>query len=115
MQTQFNVNGIKWCVLAVPSSDTRLMRSDGVYTLGVTDLKLHMVFISDVLKGSLLTKVICHELCHVFALSYNYYMDIQTEEIVADFLSLYGREVFKVADEILSHFMLKTDVLYGNI
>jgi hypothetical protein len=29
-------------------------------------------------------------------------MDIQTEEIVADFLATYGREVFALADELIS-------------
>ena len=28
-------------------------------------------------------------------------MDIQTEEIVADFLATYGREVFALADELI--------------
>jgi hypothetical protein len=32
-------------------------------------------------------------------------MDIQTEEIVADFLATYGREVFAVADEIIKNYM----------
>jgi hypothetical protein len=32
-------------------------------------------------------------------------MDIGTEEIVADFLATYGREVFKIADRLLLKIM----------
>lgn len=42
---------------------------------------------------------------HAFCLSYNLTMDIQTEEIVADFLATYGREVFALADELISGYM----------
>ena len=33
------------------------------------------------------------------------YMDIDTEEIVADFLATYGREVFEIADRLLIELM----------
>ena len=33
------------------------------------------------------------------------YMDIDTEEIVADFLTTYGREVFEIADRLLIELM----------
>ena len=52
-----------------------------------------------------LDRVLCHELCHAFCLSYNVYMDIDTEEIVADFLTTYGREVFEIADRLLIELM----------
>ena len=32
-------------------------------------------------------------------------MDIDTEEIVADFLATYGREVFEIADRLLIELM----------
>jgi hypothetical protein len=32
-------------------------------------------------------------------------MDIDTEEIVADFLTTYGREVFEIADRLLIEHM----------
>lgn len=51
--------------------------------------------------GNFYDRVLCHELCHAFCLSYNLTMDIQTEEIVADFLATYGREVFALADELI--------------
>lgn len=80
-----------------------LMRSDGTYTLGVTDNNLKTVFISDSLNDKLFDKVLCHELCHVFTFENGCNMDIEIEEIVADFMSLYGRRIVECADKILNH------------
>lgn len=100
----FTINGIEWTLQFVPGTDEKLMRSDGVLTLGVTDANLRTIFISDRLTGNLLYKVICHELCHCFCFSYGIYIDLRTEELIADFLATYGCEVFAIADEILCRF-----------
>ena len=63
------------------------------------------ISIADDLRGRFLDRVLCHELCHAFCLSYNVYMDIDTEEIAADFLTTYGREVFEIADRLLIELM----------
>ena len=76
-----------------------LMRSDGTYTFGMTDRNTRDIYISNMIHGNF------YELCHAFCLSYNLTMDIQTEEIVADFLATYGREVFSLADELISGYM----------
>lgn len=82
-----------------------LMRSDGTYTFGMTDRNTRNIYILNMIHGNFYDRVLCHELCHAFCLSYNLTMDIQTEEIVADFLATYGREVFAVADELISGFV----------
>lgn len=82
-----------------------LMRSDGTYTFGMTDRSTRCIYISRRIHGSLYDRVMCHELCHAFCLSYNIYMPIGTEEIVADFLATYGREVFALADELIRGYM----------
>lgn len=97
----FTVNNIMWDLVFVLPSDSNLMRSNKTYTLGVTDNNLKTVFVNNMLTGKLLDKVICHELTHVFAFSYDLHMPIETEEIVADFLATYGRDVFAVADELI--------------
>lgn len=97
----FRVNGINWNLSLVSPTDTILMRSDKVFTLGVTDNNLKTVFINNRLKGRMLDKVICHELVHVFSFSYELDIPIDTEEIIADFLATYGRDVFDVADALI--------------
>lgn len=101
----FTVNGKEWQLSFVEPTNTMLIRSDKVFTLGVTDNNYQTVFINNQLKGKLLDKVVCHELVHVFSFSYDMDIPIDTEEIVADFLATYGRNVFNVADELLRKIM----------
>lgn len=101
----FTINGIVWNLRLVEPHSTILMRSDNTYTFGMTDRNTQCIYISNRINGSFFDRVICHELCHAFCLSYNLTMDIQTEEIVADFLATYGREVFALADELIIGYM----------
>lgn len=45
-------------------------------------------------------RILCHELVHVYSFSYGCDIDIETEEIIADFMSLYGRNIVYTADKI---------------
>ena len=101
----FAVNGIEWNLSLVEPYNDMLRRSDNSITLGVTDNNLKTVFLNNRLRGRMLDKVLFHEIVHTFCFSYGCTFDIQTEEIIADFLSTYGREVFDVADNILQRFV----------
>lgn len=101
----FTINGIDWNLSLVDSHSPMLMRSDGTHTFGMTDRNTRDIYISNMIHGKFYDRVLCHELCHAFCLSYNIYMPIETEEIVADFLATYGREVFSLADELISSCM----------
>lgn len=98
----FRVNGQTWQIKAVRASDNRLMRSDGSITVGVTDNNDKTIYISELLSGEFLDRVICHELTHVFSFEHNLDISIETEEIIANFLSLYGRDIIYLADSIMS-------------
>lgn len=97
----FFVNENRWNLVFVRPSDENLQRSDGTYTLGVTDNTVKTVFVSDAIDGDLLTKVITHEVTHIFCFEYDLHFDINTEEILADFVATYGREVIETADRLL--------------
>ena len=99
---EFVVNGTNWTLKWVNPHSHQLHRSDGSRTLGVTDNSVKTIYIADNLSGQMADKVLCHELTHVFAFENHYYMDIRTEEIVADFMSLFGRNIIYLADEIMS-------------
>ena len=101
----FTVNGEKWQLSFVKPNDVMLMRSDKTITLGVTDDNYRTVFINNKLNGRLLDKVLCHELVHVFSFAHDLNIPIKTEELIADFLATYGRDVFDVADELLTRMM----------
>lgn len=101
----FKVNGQKWKIKAVSASDTHLMRSDGSITVGVADNNDKTVYISMYLHGAFLDKVLCHELTHVFCFEYDINIPIETEELIADFLSLYGRDIIYLADNIINNYI----------
>lgn len=101
----FVVNGIEWNLILVEPYSDNLKRSDNTITLGVTDNNTKTIYINNRLSDAMFDKVLCHELCHVASFSYNLHIGIQTEEIIADFLSTYGREIFDIADDLLRRFM----------
>ncbi len=104
----FVVNGNIWRLDFVRSSSNNLQRSDGTFTFGVTDNNLKTVFMADNLSNYMKDKVFLHELTHVHAFEYDYVIPIEVEEIVADFLSLYGRDIVYLADRVMNN-------LLGNI
>ncbi len=99
----FVVNDSIWRLQFVKPSSSNLFRSDGVATLGVTDNALKTVFINNRLTQRMTDKVLCHELVHVYSFENGLNIPIETEEIIADFMSLYGRDIIYLADSILGN------------
>lgn len=102
----FQVNGLNWEISLVEPHSPMLRRSDNTITLGVTDNNDRMVYMNNRLSYDMFDKVLCHELCHVFSFAYNLHIPIEIEEMIADFLSTYGRDVIAVADDILKEVLL---------
>lgn len=97
----FNINGIIWKVQFVDENSFALFRSDGSRTVGMTSWYTRTIYLANNLRGAFLEKVLCHELCHCICFSYGIYMNIQQEEYLANWVSLYGREVISLLDNIL--------------
>lgn len=104
----FQINGYNWNIVFVEPFSDYLRRSDGSLTVGVTDFPKRTVFLSDLLKGTFLRKVLCHELVHCFCFSYNITLAIEEEERMADFISLYGTDLIYLLDDLMV--MLKSAV-----
>mgnify|MGYP006922324482 FL=1 len=102
----FVVNGVTWRIERVSPGSACLKRSDGSETVGVTDGNTFTIYISNRLRGAFLRRVMAHELCHAFCMSYNIHMPIEQEEYLADWIGLYGTELVYLLDEILSNNML---------
>lgn len=98
----FVINGITWKIKFVNSNDARLFRSDGSLTVGMTDWNTCTVYLSSKLRGRFLERVLCHELCHCICFSYGIMMNINQEEMLADWISLHGRQVIELLDSLLS-------------
>lgn len=97
---RFSVNNQEWNLVFVKSNSKELMRSDGSITIGMTDNNTRTVYINNRLSDYMTNKVLAHELCHVFAFSFDYSMPIEVEETVADFFSLFGRDMINLLDDL---------------
>lgn len=97
----FRVNNQDWNLKFVNPNDKNLMRSDGSITIGMTDNNIKTVFINNRLNDYMTDKCLAHELCHVYAFEFDYHMNIEVEEIVADFFSLFGRNIVYLLDDLI--------------
>lgn len=98
---KFTVNNQEWELVLVNPNSKELVRSNGTITIGMTDNAQKKVFINNRLNDYMFDKCLAHELCHVYAFSFDYFMDVQTEEIVADFFSLFGRSMVYILDDLV--------------
>lgn len=97
----FEINGIKWKIEFVQPWNDVLMRSDGSKTVGVTDMVESTIYLSKSLRGAFLRRVMAHELCHAFAISYNIHMPLEEEERLADWIATYGTELVYLLDDLM--------------
>ena len=103
----FAVNGTEWNLQFVRPSSENLRRSNGTFTLGVCDDNQKTVFLNNRLSDEMTDKVLCHELVHVYSFENGCDIDLDTEEIIADFMSLYGRSIIYLADDLMSSVLRK--------
>ena len=94
----FYINGIEWSVVFANSNNNHFQRSNGTYSVGVTDRGEKKIYLSDKLQGPFLRKVFTHEVCHAVCMSYGLFMPISQEERICDFVASYGKEVFEIVD-----------------
>ena len=97
---RFSVNNQEWKLLFVNPNNSNLKRSDSSITIGMTDNNTRTVYINNRLSDYMTNKVLAHEICHVFAFSFDYSMPIEVEETVADFFSLFGRDMINLLDDL---------------
>ena len=97
----FTVNGNTWKIQYEKPNSEKLLRSDGTLTLAVCDNSCKTIFINKNMHGYMFDKILCHELTHVYAFEFEYNVDVETEEIIADFLSLFGRQIVYLLDDLM--------------
>lgn len=97
----FEINGVQWDIVFVPPNSPNLRRSDGSITFGVTDWNDKCVYLSRVIHGSFLERVLCHELTHCVCFAWNISIPIETEEWLCNFMADHGKEVIYLLDDLL--------------
>ena len=88
-----NINGEEWRVLLGSPFHPLLSMPNGEYAIGACDDPSKTIIINENLKPYYMKKVLCHELTHAAMFSYNVYLSIEQEEIVADLIATYGQEI----------------------
>lgn len=89
----FNINGEDWRILFVSWNHPMLTRSDGTQTIGACSDETKTIYISEEVDNTTMKKVLCHELTHAAMFSYNVYLSLEQEELLADLIATYGQEI----------------------
>ena len=96
-----NINGLNWKIVFTENDNDLIVNSS--VRLGVTDRNRLTIYLYDGLKGKLLRKVLIHELTHAWLFSYDYSLDVETEEMLCEFLDTYAENIIDEADEYLEN------------
>lgn len=94
------INRRLWRIFFVSADHPVLLTSSGTYTLGVCDGNENAIYISLGLPRTKLKKVLCHEIVHAAMFSYNVNMTIEQEEMVADLIATFGKEILFNTNQI---------------
>lgn len=98
---EFEINGVKWNIVFVPSYSDRLMRSDGSKTVGVCDNSVKTIFIANNQNRQKTEHIICHEITHAMCFEQNIDIPYELEERLCNFMADYGREIIYIVDDLL--------------
>lgn len=101
------INGIEWHISFVTPNSNELQRNNGTYTIGMTDKLKQHIYLADNLDGSTLYDVVCHELVHAFCLSYDIYLTVETEEMLAEFVATYSHDILQLTDDVIGEMIRK--------
>lgn len=96
----FEINGETWLIKFTQPFDSILMMADGTYSLGVCDDDIKTISISNELRGLELKKVLCHEIVHAAMFSYNVELNYEQEELLANIIATYGKEIIQITDDM---------------
>ena len=95
-----NINGETWRVLLVSPNHPALKNPTGSFALGCCDDITKTIYISDDLKPQYLKKVLCHEIVHAAMFSYNVELNYEQEELLANIIATYGKEIIQITDDM---------------
>lgn len=96
----YQMNGKTWNIAFLEPHSNMLKRSDGSYTVGMCDRTTQTIYISELLQGKFLRKVLIHEVCHSAMFSYGIEMSVEQEEMFCDLIATYGDEIIGIVDSI---------------
>ena len=88
-----NFNGEVWRICLVSPDHPQLQRYDGSWSIGACNNYTKTIYIMEGLDDFMFKKVLSHELTHAAMFSYNVNLTLEQEELLADLIATYGREI----------------------
>lgn len=99
-RSKVKINNYEYKVCIVGPNNDKLMMPDGKYHCGVTHYIENEIYIANNLPSETFINVLIHELTHAYIDSYGMSQVEWTEEIVADFVGTYLRNILETLGEI---------------
>lgn len=96
----FTINHEIWVVKFMQPYDEIFRMDNGEFTIGVCDDNTKTIYLSNLLRGEKLKQVLCHEIVHAAMFSYNVELDYEQEELLANLIAIYGKEIVQITDNI---------------
>ena len=96
----FTINHEIWIVKFMQPYDEIFRMDNGEFTIGVCDDNTKTIYLSNLLRGEKLKQVLCHEIVHAAMFSYNVELDYEQEELLANLIAIYGKEIVQITDNI---------------
>lgn len=96
------INNIIWHIKFVSDYDSSLLKTDKTYALGACYNSTKTIYINSSLYGGLLRKVLSHEITHAVILSQNIVLDYEQEELFANLIANYGKEILELTELIMN-------------
>ena len=96
----FTINHAVWIVKFMQPYDEIFRMDNGEFTIGVCDDNTKTIYISNLLRGEKLKQVLCHEIVHAAMFSYNVELEYEQEELLANLIAIYGKEIVQITDNI---------------
>jgi hypothetical protein len=101
------INNWKYEINVVREDDEILLMEDGYHHSGVTDLKEQKIYLQKGLNEQQMWYTVVHELTHAYLQAYGFLQVEYTDEIIADIMGIYGKNIQKDAAEVVRYYIEK--------
>jgi len=102
----FEINGETWYIKFTDPYHPIFRMNNGEFSVGTCDDNTKTIYLANHLKGDLLKKVLSHEIVHSAMFSYNIDLTYEQEEVLADLIATYGREIIQNANDMFKRLQL---------
>ena len=103
------INGIRWNLLLVLSSNPALQMPHGKQALGCCDNFTHIIYINKELPKKKIKEVLRHEITHAVIYSHNISLTPREEETVVEVITKYGRKINRLTNKAYKEMNSRVD------